>query len=560
MKRLIVLISLLLMATAAMGQTDKPQPKMYLRMGSTEQTVFPGDTIEPVVFVVEGAHVVEYTLLDSLTGVFEYNDWVEKSLATISGTVATDTDPGEYLIQIIAKDTVNETSVISEFYITVPSLNDAFVHSSGGLKQSVMAGDSIESIVFDYQQFHSYRIDNLPSGLIDKKDTNSKTITIEGAVEDTHKDEKYTFALVVYLTERDSVVYNIELEVEHVPVVTSIKALGNDSQVVVAGDSIKPITLKYENITDLHFTDIPKTLDPYNDPEAKTFLLQGAIPEDFGDSTLVMSICVKGLDNNDTAFVKLVIKHKPGETKIKHASGKTTQTVNAGDSIEPIVFKYELAMNALGLNFPKGTLVAERDTKAKTITVKGAVSKKASGEYNIKVVAEGYENNDTADVKIIVKDPEAASSSSVAKSSSSSAKSSSSNVKSSSSSAPKSSSSVKSSSSAKSGSSAKSSSSSSKTRKSSSSSGKSSSSSKKGKDALPTVAVAPQFSVEVVGRDIRVSGAFDAAFGDSYALLDMQGRVLRSGPALGANFAIPVGHAGAYFVRIGNGMQRVSVK
>ena len=389
-----------------------------------------------------------------------------------------------------------------------------------------MAGDSIESIVFDYQKFHNYRIDNLPSGLIDKKDTNSKTITIEGAVEDTHKDEKYTFALVVYLTERDSVVYNIELEVEHIPVVTSIKALGNDSQVVVAGDSIKPITLKYENITDLHFKDIPKTLDPYDDPEAKTFLLQGAIPEDFGDSTLVMSICAKGLDNNDTAFVKLVIKHKPGKTKIKHVSGKTTQTVNAGDSIEPIVFKYELAMNALGLNFPKGTLVAERDTKAKTITVKGAVNKKVSGEYNIRVVAEGYENNDTAKVKIIVKNPEATSSSSVAKSSSS-------------------------------GKSSKSSSSSGK-------SSKSSSSSKKGKSALPTVAAVPQFGVEVAGRNIQVFGVVDAALssraGDTYALLDMQGRVLRRGPVSGVSFAIPVSHAGTYFVRIGNGMQRVSVK
>ena len=516
------------MATAAMGQTDKPQPKMNLRMGGTQQTVFPGDTIEPVVFVVEGAHVVEYTLLDSLIGVFEYDNWVEKSLATISGTVATDTDPGKYLIEILATDTINGTSVNSMFYITVLSLKDAFVLSGGSLKQNVMAGDSIEPIVFDYQKFHNYRIDNLPSGLIDKKDTNSKTITIEGAVEDSHKDEKYTFALVVYLTERDSVVYNIELEVEHIPVVTSIKALGNDSQVVVAGDSIKPITLKYENITDLHFKDIPKTLDPYDDPEAKTILLQGAIPEDFGDSTLVMSICAKGLDNNDTAFVKLVIKHKPGKTTIAHASGKTTQTVNAGDSIEPIVFKYELAMDAQGLGFPEGSLVTERDTKTKTITVKGAVSEKASGEYNMKVVAEGYENNDTAEVKIIVKNPEAASSSSVAKSSSSKSKSSSS---------------------AKSGSA-----------KSSSSSGKSSSSSKKGKDALPTVAVAPQFNVEVVGRNIQVLGAVDAALGDTYALLDMQGRVLRSGPAFGANFAIPVDHAGAYLVRIGKGVQRVSVK
>ena len=505
---------------------------MHLRMGSTQQTVFPGDTIEPVVFVVEGAHVVEYTLLDSLTGVFEYNDWVEKSLATVSGTVATDTDPGEYLIQIIAKDTVNETSAISEFYITVPSLNDAFVHSSGSLKQSVMAGDSIEPIVFDYQKLHDFRVDNLPSDLIAQNDTTSKTITIEGAAEKVQRDKKYTFALVAYLTEQDSVVYNLELEVERIPVVTAIRVLENDSQVVVAGDSIKPVTLKYENFIDLHYMDIPKTLDPYNDPEAKTILLQGAIPEDFGDSTLVMSICVKGLDNNDTAFVKLVIKHKSGETKIEHVSGKTTQTVNAGDSIEPIVFKYELAMNALGLNYPEGSLATERDTKAKTITVKGAVSENASGEYNMKVVAEGYENNDTAEVKIIVKNPEATSSSSVAKSSSSKSKSSSS---------------VKSSNSAK-----------------SSSSGKSSSSSKKGKDALPAVAVVPQFDVEVVGRNIQVFGAVDAALssraGDTYALLDMQGRVLRSGPVTGANFAIPVGCAGAYFVRIGNGMQRVSVK
>ena len=72
-----------------------------------------------------------------------------------------------------------------------------------------------------------------------------------------------------------------------------------------------------------------------------------------------------------------------------------------------------------------------------------------------------------------------------------------------------------------------------------------------------TIAQALQFSVEVVGRDIRVSGVFDAR---SYALLDMQGRVLRRGPVTGVSFAIPVNRAGTYFVRVGNGMQRVSVK
>lgn len=312
MKKLVVLLSLILMATAAFGQTDKPQPKVTLRQGGVQQTVFPGDTIEHIVYVVEGTHVVEFSLLDSLTGRLWYDDFLEDSLVTISGAVARNTDPGEYLIQIIAKDTVNETSVISKFYITVLSLNDAFVHSSGSLKQSVMAGDSIEPIVFDYQKLHDFRVDNLPSDLAVQKDTTSRTITIDGAVENVQRDKKYTFSLVAYLTERDSMVYNFELDVEHVPVVTSIKVLENDSQVVVAGDSIKPVTLKYENITDLHFKDIPRTLDVFDDPDKKTILLRGTLPEDFGDSMLVMVVCAKGYDNNDTAFVKLNIKHKPG--------------------------------------------------------------------------------------------------------------------------------------------------------------------------------------------------------------------------------------------------------
>lgn len=140
---------------------------------------------------------------------------------------------------------------------------------------------------------------------------------------------------------------------------------------------------------------------------------------------------------------------------------------------------------------------------------------------------------------------------------------SSSSESSSSSSEPASSSSVKSSSSvsptlSSSSESPKSSSSSVSPKSSSSDKSKSSSSSKKGdKDGLMTIAQALQFSVEVVGRDIRVSGVFDAR---SYALLDMQGRVLRRGPVTGVSFAIPVNRAGTYFVRVGNGMQRVSVK
>ena len=74
---------------------------------------------------------------------------------------------------------------------------------------------------------------------------------------------------------------------------------------------------------------------------------------------------------------------------------------------------------------------------------------------------------------------------------------------------------------------------------------------------LPVVAVAPQFNVEVAGRNILVAGA---SAGYDYALLDMQGRVLRKGAVVGANFAIPVTRAGTYLVRIGDRVRRVSVR
>ena len=310
MKKWTVLITLLMVAFA-MGETILPQPKITYRYGDKAPVVFAGDTIEPVVYVVKGAHVVEFSLMDSLAGVFEYDDFVNDSLVTISGRVSADTDPGEYLIQILAKDTSNETSVNSMFYITVLSKEEAFVHSSGKLAQTVTAGDSIEPIVFDYVKMRGIAIDQLPPGLTVVEDTSSKTVTVSGVAEAAYKDEKYTFAVVARLTERDSVVYNCELDVEHIPVVTVIKVLENDSQAVVAGDSIKPITLKYQNITDLHFKDIPKTLDVLDDADEKKILLRGIVPEDFGDTLLVMSVCAKGYDNNDTAYITLDIKHNP---------------------------------------------------------------------------------------------------------------------------------------------------------------------------------------------------------------------------------------------------------
>ena len=406
MKKLIILISLLLVATAALAETSLPQPKVNLRQGNPNQTVFAGETIEPVIFVVKGADIVEFTLIDGLSGSTQHDEWTNDDLATISGTIDKDTDPGQYEMEILAKDTKNNTILRSKFHITVINRADAFVHSSGKLEQTVTGGEPIEPIVFDYKRLLKFDIvDELPPGLIASSDGSSK-LTIEGTIPTARRDNEYTYKLVAYMTEEDFVVYDCKLKVNHTPARTTIKALANDSQDVVAGDNIKPIRLKYENITDLNFKDIPSSLNTFNNTDAKEILIQGPIPEDYGDMTIVMYVYAKGLDNNDSAKITFNIKHKPSVTKMEHASGDIEQTVNAGDSIKPIVFKYENAKNAKGSGFPEGTLEIVRDTKAKTFTIQGAVSEKASGEYNLKIIAEGYDNDDMATVKITVLQPD----------------------------------------------------------------------------------------------------------------------------------------------------------
>ena len=186
------------------------------------------------------------------------------------------------------------------------------------------------------------------------------------------------------------------------------------------------------------------------------------------------------------------------------------------------------------------------------------------GEAEQPLVREFYVDRDTTMIVYFGKyssssSSEPESSSSVVPPSSSSAKSSSSSARSSSSSAPKSSSSVtprSSSSNAASSSSAKS---------SSSKTPKSSSSCKNCfRLGLTPAPLAPRFGVEVAGRNILITGALDVApdsrAAGAYALFDMQGRVLRRGTVDGANFSIPVAHAGTYLVRIGASVRRVSVK
>ena len=61
----------------------------------------------------------------------------------------------------------------------------------------------------------------------------------------------------------------------------------------------------------------------------------------------------------------------------------------------------------------------------------------------------------------------------------------------------------------------------------------------------------------VAGREIQVA---NARVGAGYALLDMQGRIVKQGQVESANFAVMVERAGNYVVRIGSYLQMVQLK
>ena len=90
----------------------------------------------------------------------------------------------------------------------------------------------------------------------------------------------------------------------------------------------------------------------------------------------------------------------------------------------------------------------------------------------------------------------------------------------------------------------------------SSSSSKVKSSSSEKIEAIVATAI-PQFSVMVNGRSLQISAA---RIGATYALFDMQGKVLLQGRVQSANFEIPVARSGNYLIRVGNNVQRIAVK
>jgi hypothetical protein len=175
---------------------------------------------------------------------------------------------------------------------------------------------------------------------------------------------------------------------------------GNVPQTVTAGDEISPIVYRYENLTKVSAA-VLSGLSGTKNSDKKTYTISGRIPENAPDSSFVMQLTVTGPDTNFVVKPVINVKHKPVVTTVEVTSN-ATQTVTAGDSIKPIVFKYA-NIKSYSVTKPSGFTYAV-DGNTHEITVRGLLDDNLSDqELTVKVDVTGLDNNASASAKITVK-------------------------------------------------------------------------------------------------------------------------------------------------------------
>jgi hypothetical protein len=283
-------------------------------------------------------------------------------------------------------------------------------------------------IVFDYEAISVWGVSGLPSGLKGDIDEDEHAIIIAGTVGETVMSGDYDYKVTV--KDKNSKEYSLSgtITVEGLPNVAAIRVVENEKQKVTAGEAIKPIVFKFANVSVSENMDnfkFEQTLPGSLKISVKDDILtiNGNVAENAKDGAYSIKVIAKGEKNNDTAFATVEVTHKSVVTSLSVIENGT-QTAIAGDSIEPIVFKFENIVDyEKPTGFP-GSYEVVPDNATKTLTVIGLLSENAKGPYTITLTVIGADNNASAEATINV--VQASSSSSVASSSSSSVESSSS--------------------------------------------------------------------------------------------------------------------------------------
>ena len=334
--------------------------------------------------------------------------WTKGPICEISGQMRKDIAAGTYNAYIVVKDDEGNLAKTEFTFIVkekpIPSISLELSGRSGEVDQNVEAGSSITPIVFDYEGITSYSVSGLPSGLSYNIDEANQKILITGTVDKDIMSGDYEYKVTVENDAGGTASQTGTISVTGGEGKTDIEISENETQKVLAGDAIKPVVFLFKNVR------VDENLSSFNTGEGSLkgkfnysvqdnkLTVRGTVDENLEDGSYSIKIIVEGENNNDTAFASVEVTHKPIVTKItviKNASQKVT----ARDSIKPIVFYKEHALELVLPNFPGGYERIENDD---TVTIIGLIQEGSRGLHDIVLSVIGPENQASAKATIEV--------------------------------------------------------------------------------------------------------------------------------------------------------------
>ena len=413
MKKIMALAFALFFATTAAAAESYPASQKIQQTvnGELKQTVYAGDEIKPVTILYENTDLAENVVPEYSSTNFLENFGLSKrwvgSRCEIAGEMRDDIPAGTYNAFIVVRDNEGKFAK-TEFEFTVlekeETLSLKWNKSSGDVNQEVTAGKSITPIVFDYEGITSYSVSGLPSGLVKNIDEKKHKIMIVGSVNSDVMSGDYEYKVTVKNDQGDEKSMSGTIVVKSGKARTSIKLVSEKArQEVVAGNEIEPVVFEFANVhvdeslSSFKFEGSLKGSFAYS-VEGNKLTCSGTVDENLKGGLYTIRIIAIGENNNDTAFANVDVIHKSVETKV-YVIENETQSLTAGDSIKPIVFKVEHGSNPELTNFPGGYGLKK---DGNTVTITGLVEENAKGPYEVVLTVTGADNNASAKATINV--------------------------------------------------------------------------------------------------------------------------------------------------------------
>ena len=410
MKKIMALAFALFFAVANAAETYEASKKITQQVlsGELSQTVYAGDEIKPIRILYNNIESGK----DELIGFSELGlevSWKLFPVCEISGKINRNIAPQTVKAYIIVQDDEGKFDK-TEFTFEVLEKDFLFAldDASGAMNQSVKAGETIKSIVINYEKIIEWGVSGLPSGLIKNIDNKEHAIFISGTVDATVESGDYEYKVTVKDYNSEEHTLSGIISVEGLSDVTSIKVVENENQKVTAGDAIKPIVFEFANVSvtdNLDNFKFDQTLPASLSISVKgnVVTVSGTVDEKTKDGTYSIKVTAKGKVNEAFAEATVEVAHKPVVTSISVVENET-QTVIAGESIKPVVFKFENMVDYEGegiSGFP-GNYQIVPDNENKTLTVTGKIKENSKGPYTVKLSIKGLDNNASAEFTIDV--------------------------------------------------------------------------------------------------------------------------------------------------------------